>query len=260
MRCGREKTISAFGLQRSPVPAGGRRRPARQHGARPDPLHLDSRYSPRAERPAGNLDRAVEVDQSESARLSLAGDSQRRRRTDFDARTGRPRSRHAASLERRLFRRRRDRQALACHGRKPRLRRPFRYDEFDQYICHDRIDENPWYVGYWDAPGVTPIPVPGSPPAPSTGNPSKATQAIAFSVGARQILVVAVEQFPRQGALDWAASVIASHPTFDVIFLTHSYMTMAGNLYTVNGNDYGAFAPSETYNPGFRTGVRSTSG
>lgn len=133
---------------------------------------------------------------------------------------------------------------------------PFDTTNFDQYICHDRIDENPWYVGYWDAPGVTPIPVPGSPPAPSTGNPSKATQAIAFSVGARQILVVAVEQFPRQGALDWAASVIASHPTFDVIFLTHSYMTMAGNLYTVNGNDYGAFAPSETYNPGFRTGVQ----
>ena len=31
---------------------------------------------------------------------------------------------------------------------------------------------------------------------------------------------------------------------------------MAGNLYTVIGNDYGAFAPSETYNPGFRTGVQ----
>ena len=41
-----------------------------------------------------------------------------------------------------------------------------------------------------------------------------------------------------------------------MIFLTHSYMTMAGNLYTVNGNDYGAFAPSKTYNPGFRTGVQ----
>jgi hypothetical protein len=127
---------------------------------------------------------------------------------------------------------------------------------FDQNIGYQRIFQKPWYVGYWKAPGVTPQANPGSPAEPSGGYPSKATQAIRFDIGARQFLVIALEFFPRQGALDWAATIINRFSTCDVIILNHGYMTMLGNLFTANGDDNNAYGPSETYNPSFTTGVQ----
>jgi hypothetical protein len=127
---------------------------------------------------------------------------------------------------------------------------------FDQNIGYQRIFQKPWYVSYWAAPPVAGMGDPGTPPLPPGGYPSMATQAIRFDVGARQFLVIALEFFPRQGALDWAASIINQFPASDVIILDHGYMTMLGNLFTVNGDDNNNFAPSPTYNPGFTTGVQ----
>jgi hypothetical protein len=130
---------------------------------------------------------------------------------------------------------------------------------FDQYISYQRINQKPWYVSYWNAPGITPDSNPGTPPEPSGGYQSKATQAIRFDIGARQFLIIAFEIFPRQGALDWAASIINQFPTCEVIILNHAYMTMLGNLFTDNGDDNNSFSPSQTYNPGFNTGVQVNS-
>jgi Calcineurin-like phosphoesterase len=127
---------------------------------------------------------------------------------------------------------------------------------FDQNVGYQRIFQKPWYVGYWEAPGVAPVANPGTPAEPPGGYPSKATLAIRFDIGARQFLVIALEFLPRQGALDWAATIINQFPTYDVIILDHGYMTMLGNLFTANGDDNNAFGPSETYNPGFTTGVQ----
>ena len=103
---------------------------ARQHGARPDPLHLNPDiHLEQNGQPGTWTAQSKWINQNQPAYhlqgILSAGDVQISTPGQDDLR-----SRHAASLERRLFRRRRDRQALACHGRKPRLRRPFRYDEF----------------------------------------------------------------------------------------------------------------------------------
>jgi hypothetical protein len=115
----------------------------------------------------------------------------------------------------------------------------------DQCIGYSQICQKPWWVGYWDAPGVPPVPNPGSPPAPPTGNPSKSTQAIRIDVGSRQLLVIALEYFPRQGALDWAGGIISSNPACDVIILTHAYMLESGALFdTTNGGPAGPDDPN----------------
>jgi hypothetical protein len=129
-------------------------------------------------------------------------------------------------------------------------------ENFDRNIGYQRIFQKPWYVGHWNAPGVTPQGTPASPAEPAGGYSSKATQAIGFDIGARQFLVIALEFFPRQGALDWAGTIIDQFPTCEVIILDHGYMTMLGNLFTASGDDNNSFAPSETWNPGFTTGVQ----
>jgi hypothetical protein len=115
----------------------------------------------------------------------------------------------------------------------------------DQCIGYSRICQKPWYVGDWDAPGVPPVPNPGSPPAPPTGNRSKSTQAIRVEVGSRQLLIVALEYFPRQGALDWAGDIISNNPACDVIILTHAYMLETGALFDAsNGGPTGPDDPN----------------
>jgi hypothetical protein len=49
-----------------------------------------------------------------------------------------------------------------------------------------------------------------------------------FTFGSRKYLVVVLEVFPRDVSLQWAASVIQSHPDYDVIVVTHAY-TYADN-------------------------------
>ena len=44
-----------------------------------------------------------------------------------------------------------------------------------------------------------------------------------FQFGGKEYLVMMLEVFPRDSALSWASSVIASHPSDDVIIVTHSF-------------------------------------
>ena len=45
----------------------------------------------------------------------------------------------------------------------------------------------------------------------------------AFTFGSHNYLFVVLEVFPRDASLQWAASIIKSHPTYDVIVVTHAY-------------------------------------
>lgn len=49
-----------------------------------------------------------------------------------------------------------------------------------------------------------------------------------FSVGGLNFLVINAELDPRQGALDWMKSVVATHPQHNVIYITHNYLTDSG--------------------------------
>ena len=49
-----------------------------------------------------------------------------------------------------------------------------------------------------------------------------------FTAGGKNYLVLALEMHPRDSALDWATSVLASHPDYDVIVVTHSFMYVDG--------------------------------
>jgi carboxypeptidase family protein/calcineurin-like phosphoesterase family protein len=45
-----------------------------------------------------------------------------------------------------------------------------------------------------------------------------------FVIGGRAYLVLVLELFPRNGALQWAASILAANPDKDVIVVTHAYI------------------------------------
>jgi hypothetical protein len=101
---------------------------------------------------------------------------------------------------------------------------------FDQNVGHDRICNNPWYLGYWSGEPLdngTNSSVPGN-------YVSKSSQAIAFSVGAQQVLVISLEFCPRSGALTWAQGIIAQHPTHDVILITHWYLDLDGSPFPIS--------------------------
>lgn len=49
-----------------------------------------------------------------------------------------------------------------------------------------------------------------------------------FSAGGLDWLVLTHEMWPRQAVLDWAAQVVASHPTYNVIINTHAFIDSTG--------------------------------
>jgi regulation of enolase protein 1 (concanavalin A-like superfamily) len=49
-----------------------------------------------------------------------------------------------------------------------------------------------------------------------------------FSVAGLNFLVINGELDPRQGALDWMKSVVATHPHHNIIYITHNYLTDSG--------------------------------
>jgi hypothetical protein len=110
---------------------------------------------------------------------------------------------------------------------------------FDQNIGHDRICDNLWYLEYWNAGPLDN----GTNSSVPNNYSSKSSQAIAFSVGAQQILVISLEFCPRPGALTWAQGVIAQHPTHDVILITHWYLDLNGTPFPISEtwNGTGAF-------------------
>jgi len=49
-----------------------------------------------------------------------------------------------------------------------------------------------------------------------------------FTASGKNYLVLVLEMHPRDAALQWASSVVSSHPDYDVIVVTHSFMFVDG--------------------------------
>lgn len=67
-----------------------------------------------------------------------------------------------------------------------------------------------------------------------------------FEAGGKKFMVLTLELWARQGALDWASQVIANHPNYNVIVMTHSFLDGSGNIVTDNGG-YGATSPRHLF-------------
>ena len=67
-----------------------------------------------------------------------------------------------------------------------------------------------------------------------------------FTFGGKQYLVLALEVFPRNGALSWAAAVMKNHPGIDTIVVTHAY-TYADStrMDRCDSNSAGSFGVSQ---------------
>lgn len=92
---------------------------------------------------------------------------------------------------------------------------------FDAQLGYSRLNGKSWYLGYYN-----------------DGANSKATQAIRFSVGAYTFLVIALELFPRIGAMQWALNTIDAYPNDYVIVMTHAYLQGSGSR-CVDSSTYG---------------------
>lgn len=60
-------------------------------------------------------------------------------------------------------------------------------------------------------------------------------------------MVLTLELWPRTEVIEWAKSVVSQHPRYNVIVITHSYLTANGDILTTNGG-YGANSPEYLYN------------
>ncbi len=64
-----------------------------------------------------------------------------------------------------------------------------------------------------------------------------------FTAGGLNWLVLTVELWPRTEVITWAKNVVATHPTHNVILLTHAFLEADGSLSTSQGG-YGANSPA----------------
>lgn len=67
-----------------------------------------------------------------------------------------------------------------------------------------------------------------------------------FTAGGEKWMVLNLELWPRQGAIDWAKKVVAAHADHNVIVSTHSYLNPDGTISTSNGG-YGATSPKHLF-------------
>ena len=67
-----------------------------------------------------------------------------------------------------------------------------------------------------------------------------------FQAGGLDWLVIALELWPRQGAVDWAKKVAAAHPNHNVIVVTHSHLLGNGSIMQDNGG-YGDLSPQAVF-------------
>ena len=67
-----------------------------------------------------------------------------------------------------------------------------------------------------------------------------------FTANDTDWLVMTLELWPRQGVVDWAKQVVASHPQHNVIIQTHHYLDGNATISTSNGG-YGATSPKYLY-------------
>jgi hypothetical protein len=66
-----------------------------------------------------------------------------------------------------------------------------------------------------------------------------------FTAGGKKFLVLTLELWPRVEAVEWGKSVVASHPDYNVIVNTHSYLNGDSTIY--GGSDYGSTSPKYLY-------------
>lgn len=90
---------------------------------------------------------------------------------------------------------------------------------YDTYYGPQFFAGKPWYVGNYP-----------------TG--SNANFAVRFAIGDRKILIVALEFFPRPGAISWANSIVAANQDAEVIVTTHGYLNFNGSR-TLDNDPYG---------------------
>jgi hypothetical protein len=76
---------------------------------------------------------------------------------------------------------------------------------FNKYFGPQRYAGTPYYQGSFDP------------------NSNESFYSV-FTLGGKQVMVLALEVYPRDAVLDWANSVIDANPDKEVIILTHSYM------------------------------------
>ncbi len=67
-----------------------------------------------------------------------------------------------------------------------------------------------------------------------------------FTAGGLRWMVLNLELWPREAAVDWAEEVVAAHPGHNVIVVTHSYLEADGSIGTTNGG-YGATSPQYVF-------------
>lgn len=63
-----------------------------------------------------------------------------------------------------------------------------------------------------------------------------------FDAGGVRWMVLTLELWPRTAVIEWAKNVVASHPGYNVIVMTHSYLDSDGSIWTSNGG-YGSNSP-----------------
>ncbi len=68
----------------------------------------------------------------------------------------------------------------------------------------------------------------------------------AFKAGGLDWLVLSLEFCSRQGPVDWAKTVLSSHPDHNVIILTHYHLTAKGEISQRNAG-YGDLSPQQVY-------------
>lgn len=66
-----------------------------------------------------------------------------------------------------------------------------------------------------------------------------------FTAAGHRFLVLSLELWPRPAVVSWAQSVVASHPTDNVIVVTHNYLTSGGGIEP--GSHYGDTSPQYLY-------------
>ena len=67
-----------------------------------------------------------------------------------------------------------------------------------------------------------------------------------FAAGGVDWLVLNLELWPREGAIQWAKGVVASHPDHNVIVVTHSFLQGDGSIMQSNGG-YGDTSPQHVF-------------
>ena len=68
-----------------------------------------------------------------------------------------------------------------------------------------------------------------------------------FKAGGLDWMVISLEFCARKGPVDWASTIVVSHPNYNVIILTHYHLTPNGGIGETN-TGYGDLSPEQIFN------------